>query len=61
MIRHVIHVCEERGVESSICGEAPSNSPEMVEFLVKAGISSISVNIDAIDKVRVQVNELEKS
>jgi pyruvate,water dikinase len=61
MIRHVIHVCNEHGVDSSICGEAPSNRPEMVEFLVKAGISSISVNIDAIDKVRVQVNELEKS
>lgn len=60
IIKNVIDVCNKHDVESSICGEAPSNMPEMVEFLVKAGISSISVNIDAIDKVRKQIYEVEK-
>jgi phosphoenolpyruvate synthase/pyruvate phosphate dikinase len=39
----------------------PSNKKEAVEFLVKAGIDSLSVNIDAIDKVRKWVAEIEKS
>ncbi|MCS7106245.1 MAG: hypothetical protein NZ942_02940, partial [Candidatus Aenigmarchaeota archaeon] len=46
--------------ETSICGEAPSNLPEFVEFLVKAGIDSISVNIDAIKRTREIVARTEK-
>jgi pyruvate,water dikinase len=60
MINYVIKVCKSYNVESSVCGEAPSNIPEFVEFLVKCGIDSISVNIDAIDKVRSQVIKIEK-
>lgn len=37
-----------------------SNLPEFVEFLVKCGIDSISVNIDAIDRVRMQVVKIER-
>jgi len=60
MIKYVIKVCRSYEVESSVCGEAPSNIPEFVEFLVKCGINSISVNIDAIDKVRNTVIKAEK-
>ncbi len=59
LISNVIKVCNKYGVESSICGEAPSNYPEMIEFLVKEGIGSISVNIDALQRVKKQVKELE--
>jgi phosphoenolpyruvate-protein kinase (PTS system EI component) len=31
-----------------ICGQAPSDYPEMVRFLVAAGIDSISLNPDAV-------------
>lgn len=61
LFKHVIEVCKKYGVESSICGELPSNRKDAVEFLVKAGIDSLSVNLDAIEKVREQVSELEKS
>jgi len=50
LVKYVIKVCKTYNVETSICGEAPSNIPRFVEFLVDAGINSISVNIDAIDK-----------
>jgi pyruvate,water dikinase len=60
MVKYVIKVCKSYNVESSICGEAPSNIPEFVEFLVKCGIDSISVNIDAIDRVRMQVVKTER-
>jgi pyruvate,water dikinase len=60
MIYFVIKTCKQYGVESSVCGEAPSNKPEFVEFLVRSGIDSISCNIDAITKVREKVAQVEK-
>jgi len=57
---YVIGVCKKYNVETSICGEAPSNIPEIVDFLVKEGITSLSVNIDAIDKVRNEVFKIER-
>ena len=52
LFKYVIEACNKYNVESSICGELPSNRKDAVEFLVKTGIKSISVNIDAIGKVR---------
>jgi pyruvate,water dikinase len=59
LYKHVIETCKKYGIESSICGELPSNRKDAVEFLVKTGIDSLSVNIDAIDKVRKWVSEIE--
>ncbi|MFA6022688.1 MAG: phosphoenolpyruvate synthase [Candidatus Pacearchaeota archaeon] len=59
-IKRVIRTCNEEGVESSICGQAGSNS-DMVKFLVENKISSISVNADAAHDVSVLVAELEKN
>ena len=58
--KHVIETCNKYNVESSICGELPSNRKDAVEFLVNTGIKSISVNIDAIDKVREWVSVVER-
>ena len=44
---------------SSICGQAPSDYPELVEKLVDWGITSMSVNADAIDRVRETVHAAE--
>ena len=60
LVKYVIKVCKSYNVETSICGEAPSNLPEFVEFLIKAGIDSISVNVDAIDRVKMQVVKIER-
>jgi pyruvate,water dikinase len=60
MIKYVIKVCKSYQVESSVCGEAPSNIPQFVEFLVRCGIDSISANIDAIDRVKNTVIRTEK-
>ena len=59
LFKHVIEVCKKYNVKTSICGEVPSNRKDAVEFLVKAGIDSVSVNIDAIDKVREWISQLE--
>jgi len=60
LFKNVIKICKGYDVKTSICGELPSNRHEAVEFLVKAGIDSVSVNIDAIDKVKQWVSEIEK-
>ncbi|MFH0808728.1 MAG: phosphoenolpyruvate synthase [archaeon] len=57
-ISRVIRECKKHGVESSICGQAGSKK-EMVEFLVKQGIDSISVNADAAREISEFVQKLE--
>ena len=51
-IRHTIKTCREHGLYSGICGQAPSEYPELVEKLVEWGISSISVSPDVIERTR---------
>ncbi|MBU1203681.1 MAG: phosphoenolpyruvate synthase [Nanoarchaeota archaeon] len=58
-IEHVIDVCKRKGVETSICGQAGSEE-EMVKFLVRKGIDSISANMDAVGKVSSVVARVEK-
>lgn len=58
-LKYVIKVCKEYDVETSICGQAGSQK-EMVEFLVKNGIDSISVNADAAKEISEYVAELEQ-
>ncbi len=59
-LRRVIKRCAKHGITTSICGQAPSQYPEIVEKLVKWGITSISVNPDVIDKTREIVHEAER-
>ncbi len=48
----VVDVCRRRGVTSSICGQAPSFYPELVELLIDWGITSISINSDTVGRTR---------
>ncbi|WP_227258210.1 putative PEP-binding protein [Kangsaoukella pontilimi] len=47
MIRTVIAKAHEHGTKVGLCGQAPSNHPEVDKVLVDAGIASISVTPDA--------------
>ena len=59
-ISHVVRVCRQHGVTTSICGQAPSNYPEIVEFLVREGVTSISVNPDKVIETRNLVAAIER-
>lgn len=48
----VIKACLKRDVTTSMCGQAPSDFPELVDKLVGWGITSVSVNADAVSHVR---------
>jgi pyruvate,water dikinase len=60
IIAHLIKVAHENGCTVSICGEGPSNLPDFAEFLVRAGIDSISVNNDAIIATKKHVASVEQ-
>ncbi len=51
-ITQLLGRAQELGLQTSICGQAPSVYPEYAELLVGGGIDAISVNIDAVEKAR---------
>ena len=48
MISNVIKVCKKNGVKIGICGQGPSDYPELAAFLVKQGIDTISITPDSL-------------
>ncbi|RLC32663.1 phosphoenolpyruvate synthase, partial [Candidatus Woesebacteria bacterium] len=60
-IKRVVRICNKNNISSSICGQAPSTYDDLVEELVGYGITSISVNPDAINRVRRVIVEKEKT
>ena len=58
-ISRVIRECKKHNIETSICGQAGSNK-EVVKFLVKQGIDSISVNADVAKEISEVVKSLEE-
>lgn len=61
MIRWAIEGAKRNGLHSGLCGQAPSDYPEIAEFLVKTGIDSISLNPDSVLTTTQRIIELEKS
>jgi pyruvate,water dikinase len=59
-ISHLIEIAHKYGKKVGICGQAPSDYPEIVEFLVKEGIDSISLNSDVLGKMKKVVAETER-
>lgn len=59
-VRKTIKTCVKNNITSSICGQAPSVYDDYVYNLVKWGITSISVNPDAIARVRESIYQAER-
>jgi pyruvate,water dikinase len=60
MIRLSVEGCKRNKRHSGLCGQAPSDYPEMAEYLVELGIDSMSINPDTILKTTLHVLEVEK-
>ncbi|MEO8850560.1 MAG: phosphoenolpyruvate synthase [Allobranchiibius sp.] len=59
MIRLAVQGCRRNGIHSGICGQAPSDYPEIAEFLVELGIESMSLNPDTVVNTTRHVLEVE--
>ncbi|HEY9734382.1 MAG TPA: phosphoenolpyruvate synthase [Drouetiella sp.] len=59
-IKAAIHAAHRLGRPIGICGQAPSDYPDFVEFLIENRIDSISLNEDAVLKTLLVVSAAEK-
>jgi pyruvate,water dikinase len=60
LIAQTVEGARRNGRHSGICGQAPSDYPEMVEYLVDLGIDSISVTPDTLLQVTRNVLSVEQ-
>ncbi len=60
MIRLAVEGARRNNRHSGICGQAPSDYPEMAEYLVEIGIDSMSLNPDTVLQTTQRVLEIEK-
>jgi len=58
-ISMVIEAAHAKGRVVGICGQGPSDHPDLAAFLVESGIDSISVNPDALLATRQNVAKIE--
>ncbi|WP_321354121.1 phosphoenolpyruvate synthase [Pseudomonas extremaustralis] len=61
MIRLAVEGAKRNGCHSGICGQAPSDYPEMAEYLVSIGIDSMSLSPDAVLATIRHVLTVQKS
>jgi pyruvate,water dikinase len=58
-LQTIIRTCHKRGITVSVCGQAPSTYADYAEFLVKEGVTSVSVTPDVIDRTRQVIHDTE--
>jgi pyruvate,water dikinase len=56
MIRLAVEGCRRNGIHSGLCGQAPSDYPDIAEYLVLIGIESMSLNPDTVLKTTQHVS-----
>lgn len=59
-MKRVVSVTKKYGVTCSICGNAASTYPEVIELLVRAGTTSVSVTPDVAIQTKKLIASIEK-
>jgi pyruvate, water dikinase len=60
MLRLAVEGCQRNEIHSGLCGQAPSDFPDMAQYLVELGIDSISLNPDTVLKTTTLILEVEE-
>ena len=61
MLEMAVEGAKRNNRHSGICGQAPSDFPEVAEFLVRLGIDSLSLNPDSLLSTTLRIIDLEAS
>lgn len=61
MLSMAISACKKADKYVGICGQAPSDFPEITQFLVQQGISTVSVNPDSVVEMATVVSNMENN
>lgn len=61
MLRRAVEGARRNGRHVAICGQAPSDYPEIAAFLVGIGIDALSLNPDSVLETTVVVLEVERA
>lgn len=59
-IQQLIQTARSQGIPCSICGDAPTRYPELIDALVRWGITAISVSADAVEFATAAIARAEK-
>ncbi|MFH0853422.1 MAG: phosphoenolpyruvate synthase [bacterium] len=59
LLAQVIEVAKRRHKKIGICGQGPSDYPELARFLVKHGIDALSINPDTVLKTTIDIAKTE--
>jgi pyruvate,water dikinase len=59
MIRLAVEGCRRNRIHSGLCGQAPSDYPDMAAYLVEIGIDSMSLNPDTVLSTTRAVLDIE--
>ncbi|KKP94877.1 MAG: Phosphoenolpyruvate synthase, partial [Candidatus Levybacteria bacterium GW2011_GWA2_36_13] len=59
-LEKIIKTCHKHNVTVSICGQSVSTYSEILEKVVKWGITSVSVSPDVVNDVRKTIQKIEE-
>ena len=59
LIRNIIKIGKKKKRKVGICGQAPSDYPEFVRFILKEGIDSMSLNPDTVIKTTIDLAKMK--
>ncbi|MFI8038647.1 putative PEP-binding protein, partial [Acinetobacter baumannii] len=48
LLSMAIHACRKAGKYVGICGQGPSDHPDLAKWLMEQGIESVSLNPDSV-------------
>jgi len=60
LLEKIVKTAKKAGITVSVCGQAASDYADIREKLIKWGVTSLSINVDAVDRVRQEIYEFEK-
>ena len=58
LMSQAIRACKEAGKYVGICGQGPSDHPDLAEWLVTEGIETLSLNPDTVVDTWLRIGQL---